>query len=60
MTLCGENLLRKTVSKDIGETKKLLRYLGIQHIRLENYKGEKTPLQRNPKLKPEVEYCALE
>ena len=60
MTVRGKNVLGKTVTKYIGETKKLLRYLEVPHARLEKYKENRNPLKRNPKLKPKVEYCAFE
>ena len=60
MTVRGKNVLRKTESKYIGETKRLLRYLGVPQAPLEEYKESRNPLQRSPKLKPKVEYCALE
>ena len=52
--------MKKTVTRYLGETKKLLRYFNIPHVRLANYKERTNPLQRSPKLKPKLEYCALE
>ena len=60
MTIRGKDVLRKTVSKYISDTKKLLRYFGINHTRLANYKEKANPLKRKPKLRPKIEYCALE
>ena len=60
MTIRGKDILKETVSRYLGQTKKLLRYFNIPHVRLANYKERTNPLQRSPKLKPKLEYCALE
>ena len=60
MTIREKDILKRTVSKYLGETTKLLRYFSIPHIRLANYKEKQNPLQRAPNLKPKLEYCALE
>ena len=60
MTIRGKNILTKTVKKYIGETKKLLRFFGVNHPYLAEYKEEKNPLRRSPNLRPKKEICALE
>ena len=60
MRIREKNILKRTVSKYLGETTKLLRYFSIPHNRLANYKEKQNPLLRTPKLKPKLEYCALE
>ena len=60
MTVRGKDILNKTVSKYLGETRKLLRYLDVPHNRLANYTEKQNTLKRTPTLKPKVEYCDLE
>ena len=60
ITLRGKDVLTKTVKRYIGETKKLLRYFGLDHPYLAEYREEKNPLRRSPTLRPKKEICALE
>ena len=60
MPIRGKDILRKAVSRYLGQTTKLLRSCKVPHVRLTNYKEIKNPLQRSPKLKPKLEYCTLE
>ena len=60
LTLRGRNILTKTFKRYLGETKKLLRYFGVAHARLNTYRDRQNPLKRTPVLKPKTEYCALE
>ena len=58
LTMRGKNILTKT--KYIGETKKLLRFFGLENPYLAEYQEDKNPLRRKPKLRPKKEICALE
>ena len=51
-------MLTKTFKKYIGETKKLLRFFGLDHPYLAEYREDKNPLRRNPKLRPKKKIYA--
>ena len=44
----------------MGETKKLLRFFGLEHPYLAAYQESQNPLRRKPNLRPKKEICALE
>ena len=59
MTLRWKDVLAKTVTNYITETKKLLKFFEIDISRLEKYRERGNPMKRTPTLKPKLEYSAL-